>query len=261
MIKLACEAPLRWMNETSKHVDFEYALAHRVLEDSSSGEAYARFFRNALALNKEVILDNSAFELKKAFSNKKLFDAYSMIRVADKEHKLFVIAPDVLGKKDANTKSIVDFSNEYPVIKKKQTYATIQGLNNDERLKSYLELATAGYTRFTVPGGWSMKSGIFKREVEISRLSLFCKMREYFAESHKFHLLGCQDLSLLSEYSNYSQIVSIDTSFPVALALEGSKLGPVSIKPKTLIDKNFEICKEVPPTLKSNIIKFREFLK
>ena len=63
MIKIAHEAPLSIMNKVQSMTDYDYALVH-LFEDPDIGGDYFEFFIDALVnKGREVILDNSVFEL------------------------------------------------------------------------------------------------------------------------------------------------------------------------------------------------------
>ena len=63
MIKIAHEAPKSIFNEMQKFTDYDYALVHLLEED----EEYLKLFEEAILKGREVILDNSIFELEEAF--------------------------------------------------------------------------------------------------------------------------------------------------------------------------------------------------
>ena len=59
MIKIAHESPKSIFNEVQKHTDYDYALVHLFEEDKE----YLQQFREARGAGREIILDNSIFEL------------------------------------------------------------------------------------------------------------------------------------------------------------------------------------------------------
>jgi hypothetical protein len=63
-IQLAHEAPICLMDEVQRHTDYDYALVHHF----EHYDNYFNFFKRSLASGREVILDNSIFELKTAFN-------------------------------------------------------------------------------------------------------------------------------------------------------------------------------------------------
>ena len=67
MIKIAHEAPKSIFNEMQNFTDYDYALVHLLEED----EEYLKLFEEAILKGREVILDNSIFELEEAFEAEK----------------------------------------------------------------------------------------------------------------------------------------------------------------------------------------------
>ncbi|MGA1047385.1 MAG: hypothetical protein ACO3UU_05205 [Minisyncoccia bacterium] len=67
IIHIAHEAPISLMSEVQFYTDYDYALVHHF----EHHEEYFNFFKRSLANNREVILDNSIFELKTAFDPEK----------------------------------------------------------------------------------------------------------------------------------------------------------------------------------------------
>jgi len=63
MIKIAHESPKSIFNEVQKYTDYDYALVHLFEEDKE----YFNQFKEAIKNGREVILDNSIFELEEAF--------------------------------------------------------------------------------------------------------------------------------------------------------------------------------------------------
>ena len=71
MIKIAHEAPIDLFEEVQRFTDYDYALVH-LLEQNSR---YRDTFERAIKKGREVILDNSIFELEEAFDAEK-FDLW-----------------------------------------------------------------------------------------------------------------------------------------------------------------------------------------
>ena len=256
-MQLSCEAPLSWMKEVSKHIDYEYALAHHFLDDE-----YIEHFKDAISNDKKVILDNSAFELGESFSSRRLLSIFAMLQTEEHWRNLYIIAPDVLGDKQANTFSIEMFLKEArPFIQLSQIYGTIQGGDIRDRLESYKELSNLGISKFTVPAGWHIENGEMIREPEFTRVEFFNLLDN--KENHEFHLLGCQDLISLKSYREFTHVKSIDTSYPVALTLQNEILVIDNNKPTIKINDVYNLA---PPeaTMKfllgKNIENFKKLM-
>ena len=63
MIKIAHEAPKSIFSRVQDFTDYDYALVHLFEEDKD----YYNQFKQAVEKGREVILDNSIFELEEAF--------------------------------------------------------------------------------------------------------------------------------------------------------------------------------------------------
>ena len=86
MIKIAHESPKSIFEDVQKVTDYDYALVHLLEED----EEYLRLFEKAIKRGREVILDNSIFELEEAFEADKF--AYWVDRIRPE----WYIVPDAL---------------------------------------------------------------------------------------------------------------------------------------------------------------------
>ncbi len=71
MIKIAHESPKSIFEEVQRFTDYDYALVHLFEED----EEYLKQFKQAATKGREIILDNSIFELEEAFDAEK-FDKW-----------------------------------------------------------------------------------------------------------------------------------------------------------------------------------------
>ena len=86
MIKIAHEAPLDIFEEVQRFTDYDYALVH-LLEENPR---YRDTFERAIKKGREVILDNSIFELGESF------DPNKYRKYAEELNPTFYIVPDVL---------------------------------------------------------------------------------------------------------------------------------------------------------------------
>ena len=86
MIKIAHEAPIDIFEEVQRVTDYDYALVH-LLEQNGR---YRDTFERAVKKGREVILDNSIFELGAAFDPTKYFHAIKKLNPS------WYIIPDAL---------------------------------------------------------------------------------------------------------------------------------------------------------------------
>ena len=86
MIKIAHESPKSIFSDVQKYTDYDYALVHLFEEDKE----YLNQFKEAVSKGREVILDNSIFELEEAF------DADKFAHWINELRPTWYIVPDVL---------------------------------------------------------------------------------------------------------------------------------------------------------------------
>jgi len=102
MIKIAHESPKSIFSEVQKFTDYDYALVHLFEED----EEYLKQFKNAIANGREVILDNSIFELEEAF------DAIKFNKWVNEIKPTWYIVPDALEDADKTCDQMEDWNNK-----------------------------------------------------------------------------------------------------------------------------------------------------
>ena len=102
MIKIAHESPKSIFNTVQKFTDYDYALVHLFEEDKE----YLQQFREARNAGREIILDNSIFELEEAFDADK-FDGW----VNDLKPTWYIV-PDVLEDGYETIAKMEDWNNK-----------------------------------------------------------------------------------------------------------------------------------------------------
>ncbi len=208
---------LEWSTKEGRN-NFEYALVH--LFDKH--QEYYDFFKKSLLNGRQVLLDNSIFELGKAFEPDK-FAAY-----VSSLNPSFYIVPDVLEDGYQTVKSFAEFTAKYPSLPGLKIGA-VQGKTYDELVDCYQYMsAEADYIAISFDFSYYIATGIGK-----TKLQRWCSGRQAFINdliqdgiwnwSKPHHLLGC---SLAKEFryyvsKNIYNIRSVDTSNPVVAGLNG----------------------------------------
>lgn len=228
--------------------DGHYALVH--LYEKS--EEYFQHTLNTLKKGREVILDNSLFELGEAFA---LDDYLNWIeRIVENTPKEFisnltVIAPDSWNNLQESKDAIVPFRRE---LNKKQLpvriMAVCQGTTYAELLDCFLWYRIIGIEYIGINFASQAYGETLLDKVQ-GRQTFICDMlAPYLRETTiKLHLLGCSlphEFELYKYYENmFQSIESMDTSCPVMHALENTILGvdklPKGYKPSLKIDEVF----------------------
>lgn len=234
------ESPISMLEDSRMYNDYDYALVH-LFENHPE---YYSFFKQSLAQGREVLLDNSIFELGHSFDPKK-FAHY-----IEELNPTFHIVPDVLEDKEGTVSSFVKFNSEYGNIGNYKI-GVVQGKTWQEIVDCYRFMAdNADYIAISFDYSYYDATAYSKRQGRLGQLDRWCKGRQNLIqrlvdegiwEVHKpHHLLGC---SLANEFRYYKQnkipsIRSCDTSNPIVAALQGhryiSNYG-LNFKPSTLL--------------------------
>jgi len=219
-ILIAHEAPIALMEEVQRHTDYDYALVHHF----ENYENYFNFFKRGIANGREVILDNSIFELKTAFNPEKY------IEWIEKLQPTFYIVPDVLEdgyQTIDNYMNWVDNHSNLPGI----AMGTIQGNNYHEIADCYRAMSLhCPYIAISFDMEYYDITGIGRQRAERRCDGRKRLIKQLIADGlwnwdKPHHLLGC---SLAKEFSFYKHnniynIRSIDTSNPVIAGIQGMK--------------------------------------
>ena len=125
-MRIAHEAPLCIIKSIQQVTDYDYALVH--LFDES--EEYFKFFKDAVANDRHVILDNSIFELGVAFNMHKFAGYVNLLRPAA------YIVPDALEDKNKTIENFDAWIKDYSHLPGKKI-GVVQGKNYDEIVECY----------------------------------------------------------------------------------------------------------------------------
>lgn len=216
----AHEAPIALMDYVQARTDYDYALVHHF----ETHDDYYQFFVNALLKDREVILDNSIFELKTAF------DPKEFIKWIDKLKPTYYIVPDVLESGPETIDQFISWLKEYSNAPGMRM-GTVQGFAYNEIVDCYKFMS---YHADYIAISFDMKyfevtgMGITPAERRTSgRIRLINQLIEdgIWNWEKPHHLLGC---SLAKEFKYYKSnniynIRSVDTSNPVIAGIKGEK--------------------------------------
>lgn len=263
-MRIAHEAPLSIIKDVQEVTDYDYALVH--LFDES--QDYYNFFKEAVAKDRYVILDNSIFELGTAFDT----DEFAR-RIIDLKPSAYIV-PDVLEDKDKtidNFKIWLEKYNDLPGLK----IGVVQGKNLHDIIECYDYMKIHAdviaisfdysYYRVRFPNEKTKYHSWMK-----GRQSLLLDMFRggSIDTSKPHHLLGASLPQEFAMYKNWSWIDTIDTSNPVVHGIKGIKYEKLehyglygledkeSTKLFTLLDEDVENM----DTVLYNINKFRSNL-
>ena len=216
------ETPISFLNESRSYNDYDYALVHLF----ETHPEYYNFFKSSLLQGREVLLDNSIFELKEAFNPEKYAEYVRELKPT------YFIVPDVLEDASATIESYTSFRRKYEDLPG-MWIGAVQGKSYDEIAECYAYMsAFADYIAISFDFSWYQQIGKSQSfDPHLQKLERMCDGRQKlirmliadglwnFQKPH--HLLGC---SLAKEFGSYSDIPNIrscDTSNPVVAGIVG----------------------------------------
>lgn len=258
---IAHEAPLSIFDTVQEITDYDYALVHLFEEN----EQYWQKFKQARRIGREIILDNSIFELGEAFSADKF---YPWI---EKLLPTWYIIPDKLEDAEVTVNNVKNWQH----IAGCKTIGVVQGKTYEEMVWCYKEIEPL-VDKVAISFDYSFlvdedKYGrlptkfhyyMYGRDDLIHRM-----LTEKIINKNKpHHLLGCGLPQEFSAYRNYDWIHSIDTSNPVVAGIKGIEYNGTNgledkptVKLFTLIDA--QIDDNTSRTIRKNISWFRQIVR
>tara|TARA_R110000868_G_scaffold283752_1_gene544180 strand:+ start:4254 stop:5042 length:789 start_codon:yes stop_codon:yes gene_type:complete len=261
-MKIAHECPLSIFDEVQAVTDYDYALVHLFEENVE----YLDKFIKAKEMGREIILDNSIFELGEAFDGAKF--AEWVVRL---EPDWYII-PDVLDNCAATLNSFNSFVSAYPDLPGK-SIAVAQGSSYDELVTCYIALANSPLVdkiamSFNHPFFQEYSGQTKYHKMAAGRQSVLTKMlgEGVINTSKPHHLLGCglpQEFRVYNEFG-WKWIDSVDTSNPVIHGMHNIRYkdwgldNKESVKLYTLLEAN--VVDKLDDIL-YNIDIFRQFCK
>jgi hypothetical protein len=216
------ETPISFLDQSKQYNDFDYALVHLF----ETHPDYYSFFKRSLLEGREVLLDNSIFELKESFDP----DKYA--KYVEELKPTYFIVPDVLEEAAATTESYLSFREKYSHLPG-MWIGAVQGKTYEQIAECYKVMSGfADYIAISFDFSWYQQVGVSQSSDPLLRkLERMCDGRQKLIKmliddgiwNHKkpHHLLGC---SLAKEFAAYKDIPSIrscDTSNPVVAGIVG----------------------------------------
>jgi hypothetical protein len=259
MIKISHEVPLSLLEESRSFNDYDYALVHLF----EIYPEYLQFFKDSLKQGREVLLDNSIFELKEAFA------PAEFAKWIEELNPTRYIIPDVLDDSILTVNNAINWNNNYSHIKGK-SIGVVQGRGYDELTWCYKLLTEyCDEVAICFPHSHHQSKGLSKdafKERMYNRINLIDRWIEnkVIREDKRHHLLGCLLPQEFKAYKSLDFIYSLDTSNPIIHGLKGIVYDNGSLEDK-IIDKMADNM-EIQPSLKqledirNNINQFRNNL-
>jgi len=261
MIKIAHESPKSIFSEVQKFTDYDYALVHLFEED----EEYLKQFKNAIANGREVILDNSIFELEEAF------DAIKFNKWVNEIKPTWYIVPDALEDVDKTCDQMEDWNNKGYGYEHSGKIGVVQGKTYDEIVDCYNymnKVADVDMIAISFDYSYYTKSCPHPNKYVswmLGRVKLLGDLRRdgVINVLKPHHLLGCGLPQEFAFYKNsdYDWIYSLDTSNPVVHGIKGISYGSDGLWNKERQKLHELINSDIEDTnlILSNIQKFKWF--
>ena len=217
MIKIAHESPKSIFKEVQKYTDYDYALVHLFEEDPE----YLKQFQDAKEAGREIILDNSIFELEEAFDAEK-FAGWILELKPD-----WYIVPDALEDAKKTVQQMTEWNYKYKNLPGKKI-GVVQG-------KTYSQIKTcyeymdkiANVDMIAISFDYSYYREIFPHKNKLvswamGRVLLLNRLLKdkVIRTDIPHHLLGCGLPLEFAFYKDYDWIYSVDTSSPVVHGIQ-----------------------------------------
>ena len=220
MIKIAHEAPIDIFEEVQRLTDYDYALVH-LLEQNGR---YRDTFERAVKKGREVILDNSIFELEEAF------EADRFALWVERLKPTWYIVPDALENAEKTMKQMADWFKEYKKVPGK-SIGVVQGKTYQEIKDCYRaidELSPCDMIAISFDYSYYTRSVPHPNKYVswmLGRVKLLGDLVSdgVINKDKPHHLLGCglpQEFSFY-KHADYNFIYSLDTSNPVVHGIKG----------------------------------------
>ena len=241
-MKLALETRTDMLEMVQPFADFDFILAHKVLED----EQYANYFKESTNIK---FLDNSVNELGEPLSVDKIKEAF------EKVSGTYIVAPDYINDAGKTIESYLKFTKEFP---KEKIVGVVQGptyIDAFECLKVY------GKGIISVPYDLCSKKVDPPWLMGLRRCLFVTNIPK--DQGFLIHLLGFNSLDEFFWYQNNPIVMSIDTGIPILLGLQGLDiLDPLESKEEPTLNKmeKHELTQQAWTGIIRNIALLRKYL-
>lgn len=251
-MKISHETPIVMLEESLGFNDYDYALVH--LFDIYP--EYYNFFKQSLKSGRDVVLDNSVFELGDSYND--VLYARRIVELGSLNPKHFnFIVPDVLFDSEKTIKNFLNFIEKFKNLPG-TPIGVAQGKTNNDKIKC-ISVMRKHTNYIALP---------FLSHVEKS-LSDLCEERIEFVhmlkeegvlDGLKIHLLGCNLPQEFKFYKDVPEVYSCDTSNPIVHGMfnirytENGLNDKLKVKLVDVIDK-----KNINEDARYNIKMFRKF--
>ena len=261
-MKIAHEAPISIFPTIQRMTDYDYALVHLF----ESNMVYYRMFKDAVINGREVILDNSIFELGESFDG----DVY--FKWIEKLQPTWYIIPDVLEDTLGTLRKMDKWLAKYAVNPSIKSIGVVQGKSYKEIVECYKDVAPR-VDKVAISFDYSYYIASTENLRPINKYAAWMFGRQMLLRNllddgiidtnKPHHLLGCALPQEFIAYKDYKWLDSVDTSNPIVHGLNGVSYRPTGLDDKISTKLIEYMCEDVTDTqlaiIKDNITQFRKF--
>lgn len=252
MKKIAHEAPKSLFSFVKNRTDIDYFLVHLFETDPE----YFALAKESVKQGREVILDNSIFELGKAFDSKRF--AYWIKQL----EPTWYIVPDVLEDMEGTKESMELWIRDYSHLPGKKI-GVIQGKTYEELRKCYVfmdRVAEVDMIAISFDYSYYRSSAPHPNQAVSWMLGRIKLLGDFWRDSiistcKKHHLLGCALPQEGLYYGDYEWIYSIDTSNPIVHGLRGIRYQENAGLGGKLSQKLVDLIEAIPTPEEVSIIR------
>ncbi len=209
------ESPISILDKSREYNDYDYALVHLF----ETHPEYYEFFKTSVKVGRQVLLDNSIFELGESFDQDKFAKYVKELKPN------YYIVPDVLEDGYSTIHSFHNFIKKYPDLPGLKI-GVVQGKTYDELVDCYKYMSDhADYIAISFDYSYYVATGIGKTKLERFSSGRYSLIQDLKREGiwNKFkphHLLGCSLAKEFNLYRDDPSIRSVDTSNPVVAGIK-----------------------------------------
>ena len=255
------EVPKCLFNQSIEFNDYDYALVHLFDKDPD----YLQFYKNRVKEGRHVLLDNSIFELGKAYDNKSFANWVKQLRPTE------YIVPDALEDMQKTIEQMEEWNKNFRDVPGKKI-GVVQGSTPQELIDCYNYLdKQADCDKIAISFDYKIYEQIVPHKNKymswmLGRATMLANMlaNDIINTKKPHHLLGCGLPQEFALYRDYDWIETIDTSNPIVHGIKGIQYEYGGLQTKEsvkLVDLlNVEITPEQLYDINHNINYFRRYV-
>lgn len=282
MVRINSELPATLLENNVELNEYDFVLYHLLLKSKK----YNEYFTNLRTEHPErlMILDNSSYEF---YISKKKFKIGDFVECVKKLRPDFYILPDTLMRMDKTLEDSIDFHRTYgPAIyistgRKSQPLAVIQGNSPEELIKCLKMYKRYSIYNIAIPFHNSFYKDL-KVDADIKKA--FCDWHDVKSPSEDMkYAMGrvqflrnnadafkfCEHIHILGSHDPYEKVfidkmfpnksLTMDTGYPVKIAINGWELGKTADKPEIILDEFLDqpLDPSIIELIKNNVKTFK----